>query len=60
MKKHTIFDITQDELDFLYAHIQKLKETIAVLENTRIMNEAQLKVLRDVQEDRNKQTVPQQ
>ena len=54
INKKSIYEITQDELDFLYLHIQKLKETIAVLENTRIMNEAQITVLKDVQKDRNK------
>ena len=33
MTKKTIYDITQDELDFLYMHCQKIKEEAARLYN---------------------------
>ena len=54
MKKHTIYDITQDELDFLYAHNQKLLETVATLNNLVTMQEAQLNILRNEKANRDK------
>lgn len=37
IKNKTIYDITQDELDFLYAHVQKLKEELATKHNNLFM-----------------------
>lgn len=54
MKKYTIYDITQDELDFLYAHNQKLLETVATLNNLVTMQQAQIEILQNEKANRNK------
>ncbi len=45
--KKTIYDITQDELEFLYHHSRKLKEYLAVTNNLNFMLKEENKYLRD-------------
>lgn len=52
MTKYTIYDITQDELDFLYAHNQKLLETVATLNNLITMQQAQIEILQNEKANR--------
>lgn len=57
----TIYDITQDELDFLYAHVQKLKELLATKHNHIFMLSEEIKFLKkqlDAKSNTNKQRVP--
>jgi hypothetical protein len=48
----TIYEITQDELNFLYAHNQKLLETVATLNNLVIMQQSQIEILKDEKANR--------
>jgi hypothetical protein len=52
MIKHTIYDITQDELDFLYAHVAKLKTTLANQVNKITILESQIQTLQNDKKDR--------
>jgi hypothetical protein len=45
--KKTIYDITHDELEFLYHHSRKLKEYLAVTNNLNFMLKEENKYLRD-------------
>lgn len=38
--KKTIYDITQDELNFIYAHIDVLKIELAKAHNLNVINQA--------------------
>lgn len=61
LENKTIYDITQDELDFLYAHVQKLKELLATKQNHIFMLSEEIKFLKkqlDAKSNTNKQRVP--
>ena len=47
MTKKTIYDITQDELDFLYMHCQKIKEEAAKLYNYNSILQGQNEYLKE-------------
>ena len=38
--KKSIYDITQDELDFIYAHIEVLKKELARTNNLNVIQKA--------------------
>jgi regulator of replication initiation timing len=58
--KKTIYDITQDELEFLYLHCQKIKEEAAKLYNHNLIlqgeNEYLKKQLKDLKSGNNNKT----
>ena len=48
----SIYEITQDELDFLYAHVAKLKTTLANQVNKITILESQIQTLQNDKKDR--------